>query len=90
MYKDRYEFRISNIRPDRESKENSSIEITITDMKAVTVSPQQEKRDILVVEASIKPYINLVWNGVIILLVGLIVTIVRRSQEARLRRVGTS
>ncbi len=37
--------------------------------------------DTLVVEASVKPLINLVWTGVIILLVGFGVTIVRRGEE---------
>jgi hypothetical protein len=44
-------------------------------------------RDILVVEASVKPWINLVWSGVIILLVGFMVTVVRRAQEAARRSV---
>ena len=46
---------------------------------------EKNKADVLVVEASVKPYINLVWNGIIILIVGFIITIVRRSQEARLK-----
>ena len=37
--------------------------------------------DVLVVEASVKPLINLVWAGVVILLVGLGTTIVRRSKD---------
>ncbi len=43
--------------------------------------------DTLVVEASIKPLINLVWAGVIILLVGFGVTIVRRAGEVTMRGV---
>ena len=43
-------------------------------------------KDTLVVEASVKPLINLVWTGVILLLVGLGTTIVRRSREARAGR----
>jgi len=43
-------------------------------------------KDTLVVEASVKPLINLVWTGVILLLVGLGTTIVRRSKEARTAR----
>jgi cytochrome c-type biogenesis protein CcmF len=39
--------------------------------------------DILVAEASVKPFINLVWSGVIILVVGFLVTIVRRTREAQ-------
>jgi hypothetical protein len=37
---------------------------------------------VLVVEASIKPFISLVWAGVVILLVGFLVTLVRRVPEA--------
>jgi cytochrome c biogenesis factor len=32
----------------------------------------------------VKPFINLVWSGVIILVVGFLVTIVRRVKEAGL------
>ena len=46
------------------------------------------KGDVLIVEASIKPFINLVWSGLIVLLAGLVVTIVRRSQESRTARKG--
>jgi cytochrome c biogenesis factor len=38
-----------------------------------------------VVEASVKPYINLVWSGVIIVLVGFGITLFRRGIEAKLR-----
>ena len=44
---------------------------------------QVGKSDTLIAEATIKPFINLVWSGLIILLIGFVVTIVRRFQEAR-------
>jgi cytochrome c biogenesis factor len=69
--------------PEREARENSSVEIGIVDL--VTPPTQNSQEDILVIEASVKPYINLVWTGVIILVVGFLVTIVRRAQEARLK-----
>jgi cytochrome c-type biogenesis protein CcmF len=84
-YLDKIEFSIVGMRPDREAKENSSVEIGWSDLQAGKSDPQKPKADILVVEASVKPYINLVWNGVIILIVGFIITIVRRAQEARLK-----
>jgi cytochrome c-type biogenesis protein CcmF len=74
-----YEFVITSMRPDREAKENSRVEIGVRNVAAGRSSDQV---DVLVAEASIKPYINLVWAGVIILLVGFLVTIVRRAQEA--------
>jgi cytochrome c-type biogenesis protein CcmF len=42
--------------------------------------------DVLLAEASVKPFINLVWGGLIVLLVGFGVTIVRRTGEAKLAR----
>jgi cytochrome c biogenesis factor len=33
----------------------------------------------------VKPFINLVWAGVLVLLLGFIVTIVRRAREASLK-----
>jgi len=83
-YKDRYEFTIASMQPDRENKENSKVEIAVKDLMAADA--QKAKGDVLVVEASIKPFINLVWSGVIILFLGLGVTIVRRAQEARLKQ----
>ncbi len=84
-YEDKMEFTIVGMHPDREAKENSTVEIGYSDLTPQTHVAGGTKPDVLVVEASIKPYINLVWNGVIILIVGFIVTIVRRAQEARLK-----
>jgi cytochrome c-type biogenesis protein CcmF len=81
-FADLYRFTIVNMQPDRENKENSRVEIGYA---PVASTATEDQTDILVVEASVKPYINLVWSGVIILMVGFIVTIVRRAQEARLR-----
>jgi cytochrome c-type biogenesis protein CcmF len=84
-YADKYEFIIVGMRPDREAKENSTVEIGIRNLGAPSTSGGSTDKDVLVVEASVKPFINLVWAGVIILLVGFLITIVRRAQEARLR-----
>jgi cytochrome c-type biogenesis protein CcmF len=82
-----YEFLITGMSPDRESRENSSVEIGVRSLvkNALGSDPQP---DVLVVEASVKPYINMVWSGVIIVLVGFLVTIVRRAQEAGQQRSG--
>ncbi len=53
--------------------------ITLTNPKAVPV----KKNETLVVEASVKPFINLVWLGTFSLIAGFIITIVRRAGEAR-------
>lgn len=83
---DMYLFTIVTMQPDRENKENSRVEIGYAPVKSAA---SNEESEVLVVEASVKPYINLVWSGVIILMVGFLVTIVRRAQEARFRRSQT-
>lgn len=83
-YADKYEFTIIGMRPDREAKENSTVEVGISNLTRIA-SAATDQRDILVVEASVKPYINLVWAGVIVVLLGFLVTIFRRVQEASLK-----
>jgi cytochrome c-type biogenesis protein CcmF len=79
---ERYQFVITSMRPDPENKANGQVEIGVRDLKAAGAAPSEP--DVLMVEASTKPAINLVWAGVIIMLVGFAVTVVRRAQEARL------
>jgi cytochrome c-type biogenesis protein CcmF len=90
-YSGRYEFTVVGMRPDRETPENSTVELSVLDLGSSrgADAPAAMGKDILVVEASVKPFINLVWSGVIILLVGFLVTIVRRSQEARMKGAGS-
>lgn len=82
-FEERHQFVITSMSPDKENVSNSSVEIGYTDL--LLAGSEATTGDILVVEASTKPYINLVWSGVIILMVGFVVTIVRRANEARLR-----
>ncbi len=86
VFEGKYEFVISAMMPDREAKENSRVEIGVRDLTKGAAQGDAQG-DVLVAEASVKPYINLVWAGVIILLVGFLVTIVRRAQEASLKAV---
>jgi len=58
----------------------SSITITVS---APLAAGQPSKSETLVVEASIKPFINLVWVGTITLVIGFFITILRRGSEAR-------
>jgi cytochrome c-type biogenesis protein CcmF len=41
------------------------------------------KREILTIDASIKPFINLVWLGVILVTAGFVISTIRRSKESR-------
>ncbi len=85
VFEDRHRFVITTMNPDKDNTGNSTVEIGYTDL--MLPANEAASGDILVVEASTKPYINLVWSGVIILMVGFVVTIVRRAQEARLREL---
>src|SRR6185369_14500951 len=75
------EFTIVRLQPNREDKSKSKIEIAVNDPS----NPSGPKVETLVIEASVKPFINLVWMGTVTLLIGFIVTIVRRVHVANQR-----
>jgi cytochrome c-type biogenesis protein CcmF len=79
------QFTIVKMTPNREDPSKSRVEIGVTDPAAAAGKPKNET---LIVEASIKPYINLVWMGTVTVVIGFIITIVRRVQEARDRPNG--
>lgn len=78
------QFNVLSIRPDQENPNRSSVNVEIIKGgTSLTSSGPSGTQDVLIVEASIQPFINLVWLGTIITIIGLIITIVRRSIEAR-------
>jgi cytochrome c-type biogenesis protein CcmF len=52
-----------------------------TEFRTAQAAPAQPER--LVVEASIKPYMSLLWGGMILMIMGFALAIVKRTQEAR-------
>jgi cytochrome c-type biogenesis protein CcmF len=79
---ERYAFNLIRIEPNREDKSKSKVQISVTPPNLPESKPKDET---LVIEASVKPYINLVWVGTVTLVVGFFLTIVRRVEEARLK-----
>jgi hypothetical protein len=79
------EITLGAMHPDQEHPGKSTVELAIKDLAAAAIAANASmgKKDVLVVDASVKPYINLVWGGLIILLVGFAVTIVRRVGQSR-------
>jgi cytochrome c-type biogenesis protein CcmF len=71
-------FTIKKMQPNKEDPTQSRVELSVIDPSAPAMTVET-----LVVEASIKPFINLVWMGTVTLVVGFFLTIVRRVQEAR-------
>ncbi len=82
--KSHYEFTLVRLIPDREDKSRSKVEFTV---KLPDDGSKPKKGETLVVEASIKPYINLVWMGTITLVIGFLLTIIRRVEEARMKNL---
>jgi cytochrome c-type biogenesis protein CcmF len=54
----------------------SSVTVAVSRPGAAQAQP-----DVLVVEASVKPYINLLWGGTLVMLAGFVLAIVKRSKE---------
>lgn len=70
---------IARIMPDAEIPENSGVELKLQNESATP--PAREET--LVAEISIKPFINLVWLGTLVMVVGFIVTAMRRVRETQ-------
>jgi cytochrome c-type biogenesis protein CcmF len=80
------QFNVISIKPDQANPERSSVTVEILKGGTqLTTSGPAKTQDVLVVEASIQPFINLVWLGTVVAMIGLIITIVRRAREARPR-----
>jgi cytochrome c-type biogenesis protein CcmF len=80
--KSQYELTLVRLMPDREDKSRSKVEFAV---KLPEDASKPKKGETLVVEASIKPYINLVWMGTVTLVIGFLLTIMRRVEEARMK-----
>jgi cytochrome c-type biogenesis protein CcmF len=75
-----YEFSIRQMMPSQDDPAKSALEVNV---KLPVDDSTPKKEETLVVEASVKPMINLVWAGTITLILGFLLTILRRSEEAR-------
>ncbi len=60
------------------------IEVSIAPINNTQQVVENPKQEVLTVTASIKPYISLVWIGVIVMVVGFFVAVVRRLKESLL------
>ena len=68
-----------HVNVDMTTKESS---ITIT-VHRDGENMSSAKSEVLVVEASVKPFISLLWTGTAVLFLGFVVSILRRAQEAK-------
>ncbi len=65
--------RFTNILPEKDK-----LELT------VYLKPKEDKKDWIVMKAVVFPYINLFWGGTIIMVIGFILSIFRRSKEVKI------
>jgi cytochrome c biogenesis factor len=72
---------ILNMNPNQEDLAMSQLEVRLKNPK-LPVDPK-DARETLVVEASLKPFISLVWAGIIIMVLGFGVARSRRASDAR-------
>jgi len=59
-----------------------SISLVLGSLSGGEAGVTEVKREVLSIEASIKPFINLVWMGVILMVIGFIISAVRRTKES--------
>jgi cytochrome c-type biogenesis protein CcmF len=60
------------------------IEVSVSSKDQQQPVVQKPKQEVLSVTASIKPYISLVWIGVIVMFVGFFISVARRLKESLL------
>ncbi|MFI5264995.1 MAG: cytochrome c-type biogenesis CcmF C-terminal domain-containing protein, partial [Candidatus Kapaibacterium sp.] len=73
-----YHIRLSELRPNLEDRSKSKILIRTLD----DANPPPPMTEVLTVEAFVKPYINLVWAGILVVVLGFGFSVVRRRREA--------
>jgi cytochrome c-type biogenesis protein CcmF len=71
---------IKGMNPNKADESKASLTLTVQ----TPLDPAAPKhQEVLIVEATIKPFINLVWFGTFALVGGFLITIVRRAQETK-------
>jgi c-type cytochrome biogenesis protein CcmF len=73
-----YHVQLAELKPDMQNPANSKVVIRYFDDK----NPPPAPTEVVTVEAFVKPYINLVWAGIITLVIGFGFAVVRRRREA--------
>jgi cytochrome c-type biogenesis protein CcmF len=61
---------------------SGSVSLKLVSMSGDGEETFETTNEILSIEASVKPFINLVWTGVILMVIGFIFSIVKRTKEA--------
>ncbi len=73
-----FHLQLAELRPNLSDRSKSKIIIASFDKE----NPPPPPQDLIVVEAFIKPYINLVWGGILVVVLGFYYSVLRRRREA--------
>jgi hypothetical protein len=73
-----YHIQLAQLMPDMQNPANSRVVIRYFDDNNLPAPPTE----VVTVEAFVKPFINLVWGGIITLVIGFGFSVVRRRKEA--------
>ena len=58
------------------------IDLSLTSLEVEKIQQVEEKKEVLTVTASVKPFINFVWTGVAVMVIGFFVAVARRLKES--------
>ncbi len=61
---------------------SGKVDLTLSSLEGVATGQTKPKEEILSVSASIKPYISLVWIGIVVMVLGFFVAVARRLKES--------
>ena len=61
---------------------SGTVSLLLSSLDESNNQPVSQARETLSVEASVKPFINLVWAGVLVMVFGFVISIVRRTEES--------
>ena len=81
---DSFESEVMNLKIELENLTAGNVEIALSEFNKTETAEVQtaETNEVLTVTASIKPFINLVWAGVVVMVLGFLISTTRRLKES--------
>jgi cytochrome c-type biogenesis protein CcmF len=58
------------------------IQVAVSPLNDIHAEPEASGKEVLTITASVKPFINLVWAGVLVMVLGFVVSVIRRLKES--------
>lgn len=77
-----YESKDLNLKLQLTNLSASGIELIASSLDSQPETKTQEKQEVLTVNASIKPFVSLVWIGVLVMVMGFFVAVARRLKDS--------